>query len=127
MPDQVVSVLLEMINTQAGVFLSGMGAGSIKTLGTGECGDEIELLSHCHNLNPRTDFLKLLSIYEKTANQPQSNVIALPTNLVSKPKPNVRENWLQELKKQLIRLSQLRSISLEGLKYARARGRLEIR
>jgi hypothetical protein len=101
------------------------GRWLFKDFGTGECGDEISLLAHLHQLDQQRDFMMLLEIYagvaSKTVNLPEPAVIkSTPSNL--KPDTGFLKIGGSE---QIERLAALRKISVEGLRYASDRGVLK--
>jgi hypothetical protein len=98
------------------------GRWFFKDFGTGECGDEIALLSHLHQQDQQRDFKRLLEVYagvaNKTVNEPEPAVIkSTPSN--AKPDTGFLKVGNDD---EIKRLSELRRISVEGLHYASSRG-----
>ena len=92
-----------------------------KDLATGECGDEIHFLAHVHKLDAKRDFIQLLRIYAEAANRPALGVpleVLPSTRTIEKPDTSFLNEGTEE---QLKILSELRNISLEGLRFAQLR------
>ena len=96
-----------------------------KDFATGECGDEIGLLAHVYGQDQQRDFLKLIDRYEevahRTVNAPEQALMSPVTN---NEKPNV-SFLVTGTDAQVSKLSELRSISVEGLLFAQQRGVLK--
>ena len=96
--------------------------GIFKDHATGESGDEIKLLALHHKMDPRCDFISLVSIYSSHAG------ISVPTvhQFSSKPKKvpvKMKEPSLSiGSSEQLKRMAKSRPYQMEALKWASSRG-----
>jgi len=112
------------LNASWGIYES-RGRWLFKDFGTGEWGDEIALLAHLHQLDQQRDFVKLLGLYERVANL-TGDLAELPVILPEasnlKPDTSFLTTGGDD---QISKLSSLRKISEEGLRYASDRGVLK--
>lgn len=106
-----------------GIFCK-RGRWKYKDFATGESGDEIGLLAHLHQLDPRKDFLRLLEIYSDIVKQaPTTANYTNGQNEEHTPDHKPEAGWLNEgTYEQLETLAALRGISMAGLSYAQERG-----
>ncbi|MEI8287908.1 MAG: hypothetical protein WCH99_00430 [Verrucomicrobiota bacterium] len=95
------------------------GRWRFKDFATGECGDEIALLAHVYQLDQKKEFPQLMDLYAAQAR----GTAKPPTDLKFDPKPDYTQEpdtrFLSTgTDDQIKRLSELRKISIEGLRDA---------
>ena len=107
-----------------GIFQTN-GRWMFKDFATGECGDEIALLAHLYHQDQQRDFKKLLDVYAGVANQTENQSEPAP---IKPAPPNTKPDTsflTRPTDEQIGRLSALRKISVEGLRYASERNVLK--
>jgi hypothetical protein len=108
-------------NPSFGVFQSGSN-WFFKDHATGESGDEIKLLALHHKMDPRCDFIRLVSIYSSHAG------ISVPTVHQFSSKPREVDVKRKEpplsigRPEQLKRMAKYRPYQMEALRWASSRG-----
>mgnify|MGYP003336853790 FL=1 len=102
------------------------GRWFFKDHGTGESGDEVTLIARLKDLDTKIDFHRILDFYEKTAGKEdasESTAANVPQpSLSASTTPPDLSRFSAGTHEQLVKLSLLRSISVEALKIASERG-----
>ena len=101
-----------------------------KDFGTGEFGDEVALLAQVYQQDQRRDFKKLLDLYAEVADRTVNALeVAAVSDEAAKEETGTEKPDTSFLgigtEKQLEKLSELRGISLAGLRYASERNVLK--
>jgi hypothetical protein len=104
------------------------GRWFFKDHGTGESGDEVTLIARLKDWDTKIDFHRILDFYEKTARKEDASALTAvecpqpPSSSSSSSAPPDLSRFSPGSNEQLIRLSLLRSISVEALRMASERG-----
>jgi hypothetical protein len=88
-------------NASWGIFERN-GRWMFKDFGTGECGDEIQLLAHLYQADAKRDFLKLVRLYEEWAKSTSPAPAFSPHQKSQGQKPDLsflREGSDEQIKK----------------------------